>query len=82
MDDEISHARAYPVSCARKDDLGCTASFPGSRWGAIKAGEEGWFSSRRENKVYCPDHVPDWVPAWREKQPRKAQRRAEEATRD
>jgi hypothetical protein len=61
----VSHASTHPVHCARRDDLACTASFPGSKWAAVKAGSEGWFFSRAEDKAYCPAHEPDWVPAWR-----------------
>ena len=64
----MSHATENPVYCARKNDLGCTASHPSGRWGNQNAANEGWFASRAEGVSYCPAHLPDWVPAWREKQ--------------
>ncbi len=64
----MSWATDHPVRCARAPQ-GCTASFPGSKNHAIRAGAEGWFFSKAgdgTNPVaYCPEHVPDWVPAWR-----------------
>jgi len=63
----VSRAVQSPVRCARTH-LGCTASFPGSKFGAIRAGDAGWFFSRQEHAAYCPDHTPDWVPAWRARQ--------------
>lgn len=53
------------MHCARSEDLGCTASFPGSKFAAIKAGADGWFFSRETDEAYCPPHVPEWVAAWR-----------------
>jgi hypothetical protein len=64
----VSFAADHPVYCARRKDLNCQASHPGSRWDAMKADREGWFHSKAEEAAYCPDHVPDWVSAWREKQ--------------
>jgi hypothetical protein len=64
----VSHASEHPVFCARRADLNCTASHPGSRWDAMKADKAGWFHSRAEECAWCPKHVPDWVPAWRAKQ--------------
>jgi len=64
----VSQVTARTVYCARRGDLGCTASYLSSKFAAIRAGEAGWFSSRAEELDYCPDHVPDWVPAWRAKQ--------------
>lgn len=58
------------VHCARQDDLGCTASHPGDKFSAIRAGEAGWFRSRQTDEEFCPEHVPGWVPAWRERQKR------------
>jgi hypothetical protein len=59
------------VTCARRGDLGCPASYPASKFAAIRAGEAGWFCSKAEECAYCPDHVPDWVPAWRAAQAKK-----------
>jgi hypothetical protein len=70
-DREISHAAAYPVHCARAADLGCLATRPGGKFAAIAAHDAGWFSSRRDDLEYCPEHVPDWVPAWRARQAAK-----------
>ena len=67
----MSFASEHPVFCARREDLNCTASHPGSRWDAMKADRGGWFHSYQEEQAYCPDHVPDWVPAWREKRAAK-----------
>lgn len=64
----MSYASEHPVYCARKADLGCTASHPNSRFDAIKANEAGWFHSKVGAESWCPEHVPDWVPAWRERQ--------------
>lgn len=61
----MSRAQDSPVRCARADE-GCTASFPGSKWHAIRAGGQGWFFSREDDAAYCPEHVPEWVAAWRE----------------
>jgi hypothetical protein len=61
----VSHAADNPVFCARKDDLGCPARTPDSRFHRIRAGEAGWFFSRETEEAYCPEHVPGWVPAWR-----------------
>ena len=69
----MSHASENPVYCARRADLGCTASHPGSRWDAMAADREGWFHSKAEG-AFCPGHVPDWVPAWRAKQEAKLHR--------
>lgn len=65
----MSYASGHPVHCARQGD-GCEAQIPGSKWAAIKAGDEGWFFSRKDDAAYCPEHVPDWVPAWRAAAPR------------
>jgi hypothetical protein len=67
----VSYAAEHPVYCARREDLGCTASHPRSRFDDIKANEAGWFSSYQERQSYCPDHVPDWVPGWRESRARR-----------
>jgi hypothetical protein len=67
----VSHASENPVPCARAKDLGCTASHPSGRWGAIRADRDGWFHSLAEEKAFCPEHVPDWVPAWRARQAAK-----------
>ena len=67
----MSYASEHPVFCARREDLGCTASHPGSRWDTMKADRAGWFHSKAEECAYCPGHVPDWVPAWRAKQEAK-----------
>lgn len=64
----MSRASESPVYCARRGDLGCQASHPGSRFDAIRAGEQGWFHSKAEAVAFCPAHVPEWVPAWRAKQ--------------
>lgn len=64
----MSYASEHPAHCARKDDLGCTESVPGSKWAAIKASEDGWFFSREESAAYCPAHNPPWVAAWRARQ--------------
>lgn len=61
----MSHRQGHRESCARAEDLGCTASFPAGKFDAIRASEAGWFRSREEHKWFCPEHVPDWVPAWR-----------------
>lgn len=63
----MSHAAANPVYCARREDLGCQASYPGSKHAAIRAGQEGWFRSRKTGEAFCPEHVPDWVAGWRAK---------------
>ncbi len=64
----MSHASDNPVRCARQGDLGCTASFPGSKFDAIAAGVEGWFFSRGTDDAFCPEHIPDWVAGWRARQ--------------
>jgi hypothetical protein len=64
----MSHAAGNPVYCARKTDLGCTATHPGSKHDAIKAQQGGWFNSKKTGVSFCPAHVPDWVAAWRAKQ--------------
>lgn len=46
---------------------GCTATFPGSKWDSIRAGDTGWFFTK-VGDAYCPEHVPEWVPAWRARQ--------------
>jgi hypothetical protein len=61
----VSHAADNPVFCARKADLGCTASHPGGKHAAIRAAAEGWFRSSKAQLSFCPAHVPDWVPEWR-----------------
>lgn len=73
----MSHASDNPVFCARKDDLGCAASHPGSRHDAIRAQQEGWFHSLKTQLHYCPEHVPDWVPAWRAAQAAKKKETAD-----
>lgn len=60
----MSHASTHLVHCARTD-LGCTVSFPGSKWDTIRATAAGWFFSRQEDKAFCPQHTPDWVAGWR-----------------
>jgi hypothetical protein len=64
----VGYAADHPVYCARREDLGCQASHPGSRWDSMKADKAGWFHSRAEECAWCPEHVPDWVPAWRARQ--------------
>lgn len=64
----MSYAAGHPVYCARREDLGCKASHPGSRWDAVKADGAGWFHGKAEEQAYCPEHVPGWVPAWRARQ--------------
>jgi hypothetical protein len=61
----MSYASEHLVRCARQEDLGCPARFPGSKFDAIDAGVEGWFFSRQDDLAYCPEHVPGWVPGWR-----------------
>jgi hypothetical protein len=61
----VSHAAQNLVYCARREDLGCQASHPGSKWASIRAGQEGWFTSRANDLAYCPDHVPEWATRWR-----------------
>lgn len=56
----MSYASEHPVYCARREDLNCQASHPGSRWDSIKADGEGWFHSKAEECAYCPAHVPAW----------------------
>jgi hypothetical protein len=63
----MSYASEHPVTCSRREDIGCEASIRGSKHYRMKAQHEGWFSSFRENLAYCPEHVPDWVPAWRDR---------------
>lgn len=68
----MSYASEHPVTCVRREDLGCPSSFPGSKFGAIKAQDEGWFFAkdsgpRGSSAAYCPEHVPEWVTAWRER---------------
>jgi hypothetical protein len=68
----LSHARAHPSKCVA---AGCPASFPGSRFDAVKASEAGWFCGKAGSDHpgwHCPEHVPGWVSAWRAK--RAAQR--------
>jgi hypothetical protein len=72
----MSYASDHPVHCARREDLGCEASFPGSRSDRMRAGKAGWFLSRESGKAYCPAHVPEWADAWR------ARKAAEAAARD
>lgn len=48
----------------------CNTTFPGSKWGAIRASEAGWFFGR-DGVRYCPAHVPAWVEPWRAKQAKK-----------
>jgi len=67
----VSYASEHPVCCARRDDLGCKAEHPRSRWSAIKADGEGWFHSKAEEAAYCPEHVPEWVGPWRAAQAEK-----------
>jgi hypothetical protein len=55
------------VHCARARDLGCTATRPEHKFGAIRAQEAGWFTSKETGDSFCPDHLPGWVPAWRAK---------------
>jgi len=65
---ELSHARAHPNKCVTP---GCPASFPRSKFAAIKANEDGWFCGRHDSDNpgwHCPEHVPAWVPAWRARQ--------------
>ena len=45
---------------------GCTASFKDHRWGRIKAHDAGWFTTRDNERAWCPEHVPAWVPVWRQ----------------
>jgi len=62
---ELSHARAHPNKCVTP---GCPASFPRSKFAAIKANEDGWFCGRHDSGHpgwHCPEHVPAWVAAWR-----------------
>lgn len=61
----MSHASENPVHCAKREELGCQASFPGSKHAQMRARAEGWFFSRREDAAYCPEHVPAWVAEWR-----------------
>jgi hypothetical protein len=63
----MSYAGEHPVTCTRQADLGCPASFPGSKHDAIAAAEAGWFFSFKDDAAYCPEHVPGWVPGWRER---------------
>lgn len=67
----MSQASEHPVRCAKAAE-GCAALFPGSKHAAVRAHEAGWFFSRREELVYCPEHVPGWVPAWRARQAGKS----------
>lgn len=62
----MSYAQDHPVTCVRREDLGCPVSFPGSKFAAIKAQGEGWFFAK-DGIAYCPEHVPEWVAAWRER---------------
>jgi hypothetical protein len=66
----VSYRVEHPVYCARREDLGCKAEHPRSKWDSMKADREGWFHSKAEGLAHCPAHLPDWVPAWREKQAR------------
>jgi hypothetical protein len=38
-----------------------------NKFARIRAGEAGWFFSRRTGKAFCPEHVPEWVKPWRGK---------------
>lgn len=68
----MSQASDNPVFCARRDDLGCTASRPGSKHDAIRAAAEGWFDSQKTGESFCPAHVPEWVAQWRARKQEKA----------
>lgn len=59
------------VFCARREDLGCTASYQDNKFASIRAHDAGWFRSYQEEKSYCPDHLPEWVPGWRAAQAAK-----------
>lgn len=62
---ELSHAQAHPNKCTA---AGCTASFPNSKFDAIKANEAGWFCGKEGSDNpgwHCPEHVPAWVTDWR-----------------
>lgn len=48
------------------DEPGCEASFRSNKWEKVRASDQGWFFSFRDETSWCPEHVPDWVPAWRE----------------
>jgi len=61
----MSHRAENPVSCARQGDLGCAASFPGSKYDAIQAAAGGWFFSQKTDEAFCPEHEPAWVAGWR-----------------
>jgi hypothetical protein len=60
----MSRTSEHPVTCLEE---GCPASFPGSKFDAIRAQEAGWFFPREHEGLrgWCPAHVPSWVPAWR-----------------
>jgi hypothetical protein len=67
----VSQVASRVVTCARRADLNCLASYPDHKWAAVRAHDAGWFLSKAEELAYCPDHVPDWVPAWRAEQAKK-----------
>jgi hypothetical protein len=50
--------------CSRE---GCEKTYPVHRWGAIRAGADGWFL-QRNGDAWCPEHHPEWVAEWRTRQ--------------
>lgn len=53
------------------DVPGCDNTYPDHAWGAIKANGAGWFRSKDDTVIRCPEHLPEWVPAWRESRRKK-----------
>ena len=46
-------------------EQGCNQSYKDHRWGRIKAHDAGWFFSRNEEIIKCPEHAPEWHKAAR-----------------
>lgn len=40
----------------------CEARIKNHYWGKVKA--EGWFFSRDNKVIRCPEHVPSWYHKW------------------
>lgn len=47
----------------------CETFIKDHAWGKIKA--EGWFI-KKDNTVWCPEHIPEWVADWRKRRDREA----------
>lgn len=49
----------------------CGTPGPGSKFGNVRAQEQGWFF-QKNGDMYCPEHVPEWVAEWRAKKKEKS----------